>query len=60
MEASNQDTTKTEQLSTQRPTQLSEIYVRQQDFEDSFIANIYSQCDDIEKTSTLRYKPAGN
>ncbi|WP_306539806.1 hypothetical protein [Megasphaera sp.] len=53
MEASNQDTTKTEQLSTQRPTQLSEIYVRQQDFEDSFIANIYSQCDDIEKNIDL-------
>ena len=49
MEASNQETTKTGQLSTQRPTQLSEIYVRQQDFEDSFMEDVRIQCDDIEK-----------
>lgn len=36
-------------LSTKRPTQLSEIYVRQSDFEDSFMEDVRVWCDDIEK-----------
>ena len=36
-------------LSTKRPTQLSEIYVRQSDFEDAFMEDVRIQCDDIEK-----------
>lgn len=37
-------------LSTKRPTQLSKIYVRQSDFEDSFMEDVRLRCDDIEKT----------
>ena len=37
-------------LSTKRPTQLSEIYVRESDFEDSFMEDVRLRCDDIEKT----------
>lgn len=37
-------------LSTKRPTQLSKIYMRKGDFEDSFIKDLRIQCDDIEKT----------
>lgn len=37
-------------LSTKRPTQLSEIYVRQSDFEDAFMEKVRIQCDAIEKT----------
>ena len=36
-------------LSTKRPTQLSKIYMRKGDFEDSFIKDLRIQCDDIEK-----------
>ncbi len=37
-------------LSTKRPTQLSEIYVRRQDFGDFIMEDIHVWCDDIEKT----------
>ena len=40
-------------LSTKRPTQLSEIYVRQSEFEDSFMEDVRIQCDDIEKKIDL-------
>ncbi|MEE0658841.1 MAG: hypothetical protein UCI88_07065 [Megasphaera massiliensis] len=43
-------------LSTKRPTQVSEIYVRQQDFEDSFMEDVRVQCDDIEKKIDLVFQ----
>ena len=49
MDVSNQETTTTEKLSDQRPTQVSEIHVSQQDFEDAFMEDVFTRCDDIEK-----------
>ena len=64
MEVSNQEATKREQLSTQRPTQLSEIYVgqlnesrmSQQKFENSFMEEGRSQGEVIEKNIDLVFQ----
>ena len=48
MDLSDKRETARTTLSIKRPTQLSKIYVRQSDFEDSFMEDVRVQCDDIE------------
>ena len=41
--------TETTEMSRKRPTQLDKLYVRRSDFENFFMQDVRTQCDQIEK-----------